>query len=286
MTQRVTIGLLLAPALILLILLFFGGFLLGIMQSLTYMPLIGLNEPSIDAYRAIFTDEQFARSLLLTFWISLSTTFLTIVLAIITAMALRHSFVGKRLVNFLYQFPITIPHIVIAIGTMFLFSQSGTFARLAYQIGLISDQGQFPQLVNDSWGLGIMYVYLWKQVPFVGIIVLAIMQSMGDNYEELARSLGATKWQSFRHVLLPIIIPGILPSSVICFAFTFGSYEVPFLLGRPYPAVLSILAYRLYDNVDLNARPQAMAMAVFMTVFLMLFVVAYKKLLNKASGRS
>lgn len=286
MTQRVTIGLLLAPALILLILLFFGGFLLGIMQSLTYMPLIGLNEPSIDAYRAIFTDEQFTRSLLLTFWISLSTTFLTIVLAIITALALRHSFVGKRLVNFLYQFPITIPHIVIAIGTMFLFSQSGTFARLAYQIGLISDQGQFPQLVNDSWGLGIMYVYLWKQVPFVGIIVLAIMQSMGDNYEELARSLGATRWQSFRHVLLPIIIPGILPSSVICFAFTFGSYEVPFLLGRPYPAMLSILAYRLYDNVDLNARPQAMAMAVFMTVFLMLFVVAYKKLLNKASKRS
>ena len=72
---------------------------------------------------------------------------------------------------------------------------------------------------------------------------------------------------------------------IICFAFTFGSYEVPFLLGRPYPAVLSILAYRLYDNVDLNARPQAMAMAVFMTVFLMLFVVAYKKLLKKASGR-
>ena len=285
MTGRLTIGLLLAPAMIILIVLFFGGFLLGIMQSMTYMPLIGLTEPSLDAYKIIFTDEQFGQSLLLTFGISSSATLLTVVFAIATAMALRHSFLGKRAVNFLYQFPITIPHLVIAIGTMFLFSQSGTFARLAFHMGIISDQGQFPQLVNDRLGLGIIYVYLWKQIPFVGIIVLAIMQSMGNNYEELARSLGANKWQTFRYILLPIIIPGILPASIICFAFTFGSYEVPFLLGRPYPAVLSILAYRLYDNVDLNARPQAMAMAVFMTVFLMLFVVAYKKLLKKASGR-
>ncbi len=285
MTRRLTIGLLLAPAMIILIVLFFGGFLLGIMQSMTYMPLIGLNEPSLDAYKTIFTDEQFGQSLLLTFGISSSTTLLTVVLAIATAMALRHSFFGKRIVNFLYQFPITIPHLVIAIGTMFLFSQSGTFARLAFHAGIISDQSQFPQLVNDRLGLGIIYVYLWKQIPFVGIIVLAIMQSMGNNYEELARSLGANKWQTFRYILMPIIVPGILPASIICFAFTFGSYEVPFLLGRPYPAVLSILAYRLYDNVDLNARPQAMAMAVFMTVFLMMFVVAYKKLLKKASGR-
>jgi putative spermidine/putrescine transport system permease protein len=285
MTRRVTIGLLLAPAMIILIVLFFGGFLLGIMQSMSYMPLIGLTEPNLDAYRAIFTDEQFGQSLLLTLGISSSATILTVSLAIATAMALRHRFIGKRVINFMYQFPITIPHLVIAIGTMFLFSQSGTFARLAFHSGIISDQSQFPQLVNDRLGLGIIYVYLWKQIPFVGIIVLAIMQSMGNDYEELARSLGASKWQTFRHILMPIIIPGILPASIICFAFTFGSYEVPFLLGRPYPAVLSILAYRLYDNVDLNARPQAMAMAVFMTVFLMLFVVAYKKLLKKASGR-
>lgn len=285
MTRRVSIALLLAPALILLILLFYGGFLLGLMQSTSYMPLIGLNEPNLDAYRSIFTDEQFGLSLALTLWVSVSATLLTVVMAIATALALRHSFIGKRIVNFLYQFPITIPHIVIAIGTVFLFSQSGTFARLAYHIGLISDQSQFPQLVNDRLGLGIIYVYLWKQVPFVGIIVMSIMQSMGDNYEELARSLGATKWQAFRHVLLPIIVPGILPASIICFAFTFGSYEVPFLLGRPYPAVLSILAYRLYDDVDLNARPQAMAMAVFMTVFLMLFVVIYKRVLTRATGR-
>ena len=285
MTREVKIGLLLAPALILLILLFYGGFLLGLMQSMSYMPLMGLNEPGLDAYRSMFTDERFGQSLTLTLLISVSTTLLTVVFAIVTATALGYNFPGKRIVNFLYQFPITVPHIVIAIGTTFLFSQSGTFARVAFQIGLISDQSQFPQLVNDRLSLGIIYVYLWKQIPFVGIIFMSIMQSMGNNYEELARCLGANRWQTFRYVLLPIIIPGILPASIICFAFTFGSYEVPLLLGRPHPAVLSILAYRLYNSVDLNNRPQSMAMAVFMTVLLMLFAVVYKHVLKKASGR-
>lgn len=258
---------------------------MGVMQSFNYMPLIGLDNADLDAYRSIFTDGQFLQSLGLTLWISITTTVLTVVLAIITAFALRHSFAYQRITNFIYQFPITVPHIVIAIGTIFLFTQSGTFARFVFNAGFITDQSQFPEFVNDRFGLGIIYVYLWKQIPFVGIIVLSILQSIGNDFEELARSLGASTWQSFRHVLLPVIIPGILPAGIICFAFTFGSYEVPFLLGRPYPAMISILAYRLYNNVDLNARPQAMAMAVFMTLFLILLVYIYKNLLKKTSAR-
>lgn len=285
MTRNLTIGLLLAPALIIIVLLFYGGFLLGVMQSFSYMPLIGLNRPNLDAYRGFFTDDQFIRSFLFTFWISLSTTVLTVVLAVITALALRRSFAGRPGVNFLYQLPITVPHIVIAVGTVFLFSQSGSFARLAFHAGLITDPGEFPQMVNDRLGLGIIYVYLWKQVPFIGVIVMSVMQSIVNDYEEPARTLGAGRGQRFRHVVLPLIIPGILPGSIICFAFTFGSYEVPFLLGRPYPAALSVLAYRLYDNIDLKARPRAMAAAVFITVFLMLFAAVYRRIIHRGPGR-
>ncbi len=285
MTKRTTVTLLLLPTVAVLLFLFFGGLVMGLMQSFSFMPMIGLNDFSIDAYRSLFSDREFLLSLALTLWISISSTLLTVVFAIITALAFRRTFPGKRLINFLYQFPITIPHIVITIGTMLVFSQSGIVARIAYHLGMISDQSTFPVLISDNFGLGIIYVYLWKQIPFVGVIVLSILQSLGNNFEELARSLGANKWQSFRHVLLPTIIPGILPASIICFSFTFGSYEVPFLLGKPYPAVISVLAMRLYQDVDLNARPQAMATAVFMAVFISVLVVFYRKLLNKMSGR-
>ena len=285
MTKRATITILLFPTMAVLVFLFFGGLAMGLMQSFSFMPLIGLNDFNVDAYRSLFADSEFLLSLGLTLWISISSTLLTVVFAIITALAFRKTFPGKRVANFLYQFPITIPHIVITIGTMLIFSQSGILARFAHHAGLISDQSQFPVLISDTPGFGIIYVYLWKQIPFVGVIVLSILQSLGNNYEELARSLGANTWQTFRHVLLPTIIPGILPASIICFSFTFGSYEVPFLLGKPYPAVISVLAMRLYQDVDLNARPQAMATAVFMAVFISVLVVFYKKLLNSMSGR-
>jgi putative spermidine/putrescine transport system permease protein len=284
--KKYSILLMLAPALAVIILLFMGGLIFGLMQSVNYMPIIGLRNFSLDAYRSIFSDRQFLGSLALTLGVSISATLLTVVFSIITALALRQTFIGKRMVNFLYQFPITIPHLVIAIGTMLLFSQSGVFSRFATSLGIISTQSQFPILVYDDLGIGIIFVYLWKQIPFVGLIVLSILQSSGNDFEELAHSLGANKWQSFRHVLLPLIIPGILPASIICFAFVFGSYEVPFLLGKPYPTVLSVLAYRLYEDTDLKSRPQAMAIAIFIAVFVSILVLAYKKVIKRVSGRA
>jgi len=284
--KKFSIPIMLAPALAVIILLFLGGLLLGLLQSVNYMPIIGLNDFSLDAYASIFSNPQFLGSLALTLGISIVTTLLTIVFSIVTALALRQTFLGKRLVNFLYQFPITIPHLVIAIGIMLLFSQSGFFSRIALNLGFITTQSEFPILVYDDLGIGIVLVYLWKQIPFVGLIVLSILQSSGNDFEELAHSLGANKWQTFRHVLLPLIIPGILPASIICFAFVFGSYEVPFLLGKPYPAVLSVLAYRLYEDTDLSARPEAMAIAVFIAVFVSILVLVYKKVIKNVSGRA
>ena len=283
--KKLTVILLLTPIITVITTIFIGGFVLGFLQSIEYMPLIGLRDFSLDAYQRMFSDDKFIGSLFLTLWLAIITTFLTIVFAIVTALALRQTFKWKQGVNFLYQFPLTIPHIVVAVGMMLLLSQSGLFARIFSNLGLISEQSQFPILVFDDFGIGIILVYLWKQIPFIGLFVLAILQSAGNDYEELARSLGASKWQSFRHVLLPLIIPGILPASIICFAFVYGSFEVPYLLGKPYPAVLSVLAYRLYQDVDLNARPEAMATAVFIAISAGILVLFYRRYMKQITGR-
>jgi putative spermidine/putrescine transport system permease protein len=104
------------------------------------------------------------------------------------------------------------------------------------------------------------------------------MQALGTDYESVARSLGATRWQAFRHVLLPLILPGVLSASVIVFAFTFGAYEVPLLLGASHPQALPVLAYRTYTDVDLAARPEAMAMAVVIALLSALMIWGYLRL--------
>lgn len=277
MKTRLSLIILFAPALVVILVLFAGGLTLGLSQSLGYMPIIGAYGFSLDAYLQLLRSPGFLSSLLLTIFVSMVATGVAVTLAVITALTLRKRFAGKKIISFLYQFPLTIPHLVVAVGIMMLVSQSGLMARTAFQVGLINDSSQFPILVFDNLGLGIILVYIWKGVPFIGLIALAVLQSIGNDYEEQARTLGAGSWQSFRHVLLPLITPGIVPGSIIIFAYTFSSFEVPYLLGKSFPAMLSVLSYRLYIDVDLDARPQAMAMSILIALFVLILVLVYRR---------
>ena len=275
MSDRLKITLLLAPAMLIIGVLFFGGLAIGLMRSFNYMPVIGLTKPGPDAYIAVFTSTEFYLSFLLTFHIAFTSTVISSVLAIGAALLLRRQFIGRPVINFLFQLNLTVPHLVGAIGILYLFSQSGSFARLAYEWNMIAKPADFPALVFDPYAIGIILQYVWKEIPFIGVIVLANMQAIGEDYESVARSLGASRWQAFRHVLLPLIFPGVLSASVMVFAFTFGAYEIPAILGQNYPAALPVLAYRKYTDVDLAARPEAMALAIVIAVLSATMIFLY-----------
>jgi len=281
MSDRMKIFLLLAPALGIITVLFLGGLAIGLMRSFNYMPVIGLTEPNFNAYVSLFSSREFYLSFALTFHIAFTSTVISAVIAVAAALLLRRSFAGRGVINFLFQLNLTVPHLVGAIGILYLFSQSGSFARLAHEFGMISRPSEFPALVFDPYAIGIILQYVWKEIPFIGVIVLAQMQALGQDYESVARSLGASKWQSFRHVLLPLISPGVLSASVIVFAFTFGAYEIPALLGQNYPAALPVLAYRQYTDVDLAARPEAMAMAIVIAILAGVMIWAYTRLTRR-----
>ena len=275
--QRLTIAVLLAPAILVILLLFMGGLITGFLRSLGYFPLIGLNDFNFDAYTTIFTDNGFIRSFILTFHIAFTSTFIASILAVASAMLLRPAFRGKRFVQFIFSLNLTIPHLVGAVGVLYLFSGSGLVSRLATGAGLIDSPAGFPAMVNDPWAIGIIIQYVWKEIPFIGVIVLAILLSVGEDYESVARSLGANRWQAFRTVTLPLIMPGVVSASVIVFAFTFGAFEIPWLLGSTFPKALPVLAFESYTDVDLAARPQAMAMAMVIAVMSSLMILAYMK---------
>ena len=261
MQDRLKIALSLAPALTLIVVLFFGGLAVGVLRSFNYMPVIGLDRPNLDAYRGLLT-ASVLKSLGLTLYIAATSTLIATVLAVAAALLLRRSFPGRAAASFLLQLNLTIPHLVGAIGVLYLFSQSGSFARLAYEFSLIRKPADFPALVFDPYAIGVIATYVWKEVPFITVITLATLQTLGDDHEVVARTLGATRNQTIRHVLLPQILPGVLAAAAIVFAFTFGAYEIPALLGSSFPQTLPVMAYRSFTDADLSARPQAMALAV------------------------
>ncbi len=129
--------------------------------------------------------------------------------------------------------------------------------------------------------MSIIAEYVWKEVPFIGVVVLAALAGGTRDYEDLARSLGAGWWQRLRHVILPHIAPGVLSTSIIVFAFSFGAYEVPFLLGQPYPSTLSVLAYLNYTDVDLGARSEAQAINMVIAAIVVVLALIYLRLSSR-----
>jgi len=274
--ERTKTALLLTPALGVIGVLFLGGLLAALVQSLGYLPAIGRTEVSFDAYREVLGSGDFLDSLALTFYVAGVSTALSTVLAVLAALALRRA--GGRLSAVVFQLPITVPHLVAAVGIALVVSQTGIGARLAASLGLIGAPGEFPALLYDKYSAGIVLTYVWKETPFVTLVVLAALRGVASDLEDVARTLGANVWQRFRHVVFPVISPAIVAASLMVFAFTFGAFEVPFLLGRTYPTVLPVMAYNEYRDLDLAARPVAMAINVLIAVASALIAAVYLRL--------
>lgn len=281
LTDRARILALLAPALLVLGGLFLTGLGLTLLRSFRYMPALGLTTPDLAAYAAVLSRPDFLASLGFSLWIALASTVIAAALALGAALLLRQTFPGRALVSFLLQANLTIPHIVGAIGMLYLVSQSGAFARLAQAAGLISTSAEFPILTNDPQGIGIILLYVWKELPFLTLILLSSLQTIGADHEATARSLGATGWQAFVHVLLPMLRPALLSGSALVFAFAFGAYEVPLILGTHAPQALAVLVWQAQTDTDLTRRPEAMAMAIVIALIGFGLLLAYARGLGR-----
>jgi putative spermidine/putrescine transport system permease protein len=250
---------LLAPALAVVVLLFGGGLALGLVQSLGHLPAAGMSSLTLDHFTRVLADPDFFKSLGLTLYLALTSTLIAAAVSVPAALAFNALAGRSRVIQFIFQIPLTVPHLVIAVAVLFMLAPSGLLSRLLSNLGLIDSAGAFPLLVNDRWGLGIMAAYIWKEVPFITLMVLAVLRSAASELIEVGRTLKAGRWQCFCHITLPIIFPSLGAAGLIVFAYTFGAFEVPYLLGQTYPMMLPVWAYKSYSDVDLLARPEGIA---------------------------
>lgn len=282
MTDRTRILLLLGPALVLVGGMVLSALGLALLRSLHLFPVVA---PDLSAYATVLGSPGFLASLALSVWIATVSTALAAALALALALLLRRGFPGRGMVAVLMQLNLTVPHVVGAIGLLYLVSQSGAFARLAHAAGLIARPGEFPALTHDPYAIGIILTYIWKEVPFITLILLAKLQTLGEGHEQVARSLGATRWQAFRHVLLPQLAPALAAASALVFAFAFGAYEIPLILGAHAPEALPVAAWRAFTDVDLTRRPQAFAISVLVAGLGIALLLLYARLTLPQRGR-
>ncbi|MBX7220266.1 MAG: ABC transporter permease subunit [Blastocatellia bacterium] len=264
--------------------LFVGGLVLALAQSLGYFPATGETAFSLVHYRTVCSDPEFRSAFLLTFVLAAVATMLSAVLGFAVALAVRDLRWLQPVWRTLLQIPLALPHLAMAVVVINLASSSGLLARLAFACGLVHSPAEFPSLVNDRYGAGIVLSYCLKEIPFIALMTLALLVRIGDDFDMVAQTLGASSWQRFRHVTLPLAAPAVLSASLMVFAFLFGAFEVPFLLGRTYPAMLAVVAQQKFMNADLAQRPVAIALSVVISLITSVLVWLYLRMAQRMVG--
>ena len=264
--------LLVLPAVSLIAGLFGGGLMLAFLQSVGLLGLTTDGTFSLNAYQAALSHSAFWHSLGLSLYIAFTTTALSTLLSLGLALLLQGA---GRWASFACQLTLPIPHLVGIAGILLLLSPSGLLSRLLFNLGWLSSDQDFPLLVNDAANLGVMIHFLWKEIPFMTLILLAVLRGIRPEYGMQARALGASPWQCFWHVTLPLLRSGIISASLIVFGFIFGSFEVPFLLGSTFPKTLPILVYQAFTDSDLTQRPIAVALGLILSLISLGVIALY-----------
>lgn len=257
-------------------------------QGLGYVPAFGLEELTLDYYREALASPAFRSALLVSLRVALLSALAAAALGTILCAALVRLCRARGPMVFLIRLPILVPHAVTALFAILLLSQTGLLARCAWALGVISDPGQFPQLLFTPGYGGTILAYLWKEVPFVAYFSLALMAGISDTLGEAAENLGASPLRSFLTVTLPLSLPAVSRAFLIIFLFAFGGYELPLLLGATVPKALPVYAYLAYLHPDLRQRPAAMA--IYGVILLLsaamaaLYHLLTRRLLEKMGG--
>lgn len=241
-------ALLLAPAVLTLALLF-GGAIVGA----TRVSLIPLGQgATLDAWRGLLDDPTFFDAVRFTVRTAIVTTALAALVALALALALRRR---GAVLRSLLALPVPVPHLLVA-----------TVAVLWLAPGGLADRalGGLPvTLVRDPAGLGIVLVYVYKEAPFLLLLVLAALGRAHQECDEAAAALGVSPWQRLRWVTWPTVRSPLVVGSIVVFAFVLGAFEVPLAVGPSYPLTVAEYA-RQATQGDLIAGQGTAAAALLL----------------------
>lgn len=244
----------------------------ALLYSIGIVGLLG-NGFELSAWERIFAEGDFLRSLAFSGYIGATTIIISVSAGLL--LALRwDGLAGRKWQSILMYVPLTLPAIVVGFVTFQTLGKAGFWSRIFYQLGLIPSVDQFPSLINDSAGIGIMGSHIWMATPFFWILFSTIKQnSRLAEMQALGMTLGSSKRQILRRITIPILLYRALPSILLYFIFTVSSYEIPLLLGRSDPQMVSVLVIRKLQEFDLADKPEAYGMALLYMLSVLLLIV-------------
>ncbi len=229
-------------------------------------------------FSTLLTDSYYLERIWFTIWQATVSTLFTVAVGLPVAyLFAKHRFPGKTVLKAVSTIPFIMPTIVVAMGFLALLGPQGIVNSVL--VGSF-DLDAPPVRVSNTL-LIIFMAHAFYNYSIVVRIVSTFWANLSPRLEESAAMLGAGRFETFLHVTLPLLLPAIVSSAVLAFAFAFTSFGVVLILGGPEFATLEVVTYEL--AAKLFRLELAGALAIIQLVFTYLFLVIYTKFQAGAS---
>ncbi|TPG63289.1 sulfate/thiosulfate ABC transporter permease CysT [Ewingella americana] len=252
------------------------GFTLSLGSSLLFVCLVlllplsalvmQLSQMTLAEYWAVITNDQVIAAYKVTLLSAGVASIFNCFFGMLMAWILtRYEFPGKSLLDGLMDLPFALPTAVAGLTLAGLFSVNGFYGQwLAH----------FDIKVSYTW-LGIAVAMAFTSIPFVVRTVQPVLEELGPEYEEAAETLGASRWQSFRRVVLPEVMPSLMAGTALSFTRSLGEFgAVIFIAGNIAwkTEVTSLMIFIRLQEFDYPAA-SAIASVILGASLLLLFAI-------------
>lgn len=250
------------------------GITLGI--SLTWLSLIVLiplaalflkaSELSFDRIVAIITSARTLHALELSFGLALAAAGTNLIFGLIVVWVLvRYDFPARRLFDAFIDIPFALPTAVAGIALTNLYAENGWIGSFLAPLG-----------IKVAFGpLGIFVALVFVGLPFVVRTVQPVLEDIETELEEVAATLGASRWTTMRRIILPTIVPALLTGFALAFARAVGEYGSVIFIAGNLPNVSEIAPLLIVIRLEefRYADATAIAAAMLIASFILLLII-------------
>lgn len=232
------------------------GISLGWLAALVLIPLAACLARAMELSPNEFAEAAFSERAVaaytLTFTVSLLAALINVVLGVLVAWTLtRYEFPGKRIADALVDVPLALPTAVAGLVFAALFVKDGWYGRFILPLGIEVSYTR----------LGILLVLVFTGFPFVVRAVQPVLEELEKETEEAAEMLGASRWQTVRRVIFPVLVPPILTGFALAFARSLGEYGSVIFISSNKPMESEIAPTLIVSRLEAFAYREAAAIA-------------------------
>lgn len=240
---------------------------------------------SLQNYSRFFSLEH--TSNLEALWTSIYISVLSVITCAIVGVTMaflleRYEFPGRKILTVLAMVPMALPPLVGVLSFTFLYGESGIIPR---SLKLWFDLEQVPFSLKGVWG--VLMVHTFTMYTYFYMTASAAIKGLDPSLEEAAASLGAGRLLIWRKIILPMLTPAMVASSLLVFMVSMASYTAPLIFGIDRTMTMQIYLSRTNGNLDMAATQSTILSAVsIIFLFIMRWYQSLRTYQNMSKGIS